>query len=148
MIQLYALGLDHTEAADYLGRTNNSVRARNARVRAMTGSPDTPSLVHWALVNHVIKPIPLWRPLRLLQHEVEMVELLSVGYTRGQAARRLAVTPKAIDSRLFRAMRKTRAYSRAHLVAMYYSESCYLYNDLLALEIRGSVWEEWYGNRM
>lgn len=148
LIQLYAAGMRDNDVAEFLNRKTTYVRTRMTRVRKKTGSPNITSLVHWALTHHVLEPVPLWAPLGLTEKDVVRVELFAQGYTRGQVARRVGLGDKGIETWLYKMLRKVGAHSRAHLIAMHYSEACFVRADLVATQLRGSVWEEWYGNRM
>lgn len=149
VLTLYCHGLNHIEAAEYLRLPPNSVRNRSGRIREYLGLTNNSALVHWALENHVVKPVPLWAPLDLTPLERGTIELLSEGLIFKEIAARQGVNSlKSIASRVVRAMNRNRAFSREHLIAMVYSEACYPQGDLRVLKAKGSVWEEWYGNHM
>lgn len=58
------------------------------------------------------------RPKRLTLREVEALELLSVGFTTKQIARRLGENMQTVSSRVTRAQGKLGTNNRAHAVAM------------------------------
>lgn len=128
-----------------MGDSPQALRNRSYRMRQRTEAINEPHLIHRCLEQGVIEPVPLWAPLDLQPIEIDMVELIRQGYERVGAAKKLNITAKGFDNRLYRTVRRVGAFSRTHLVAMYYSEECYDRQDLQAIEERGSVWDEWYG---